>query len=189
MRFEQDKHHRWLLEARQIRRYRLEPSLDPRRRWWEAIALPPPSIQILDVGGGATVAPLICEDLARQDDVAEVIRRIGPMLVVALLLDGPQISARWSSRYASVLADDPGCTVISLTSLGMATRSRPEGERPSRSIALWKDAERGLAEIEASPGADAVLLIASEDRERPGRLMAGGTTVPYPGWSWRRSAN
>jgi hypothetical protein len=164
-RFEQDKHHRWLLDARQIRQYHLERSLDPRRRWWEAITVPPHSIQILDLGGGVIAAPLICEDLARLDDVAEVIRRIGPTTVFALLLDGPQLSSRWSSRYASVLADDPGSTVIAMTSLGMAVRSRPEGATPSRSIALWKDAERGLKEIELSPGADAVLLIASGARE------------------------
>ena len=165
IRYQQDKHHRWLLDAGQIRQYHLESTLDPRRRWWEAIAVPPRSIQIFDLGGGVIGAPLICEDLARLDDLAEVIRRVGPTTVFALLLDGPQLASRWSSRYASVLADDPGSTVIAMTSLGMAVRSRPEGTTASRSIALWKDAERGLKEIELSPGADAVLLIASGDRE------------------------
>jgi hypothetical protein len=165
IRYEQDKHHRWLLDASQIRQYGLESSLDPRRRWWEGIAVPSHSIEILDLGGGATTAALICEDLARLDDVAEVIRRIGPSTVFALLLDGPQIVSRWSSRYASVLADDPGSTVIAMTSLGMAMRSEPRSSPPSRSIALWKDAERGLKEIELSPNANAILLIASEGRE------------------------
>lgn len=162
IRYEQVKHHRWLLDERQIRQYHLERSLDPRRRWWEAIGVPPYRIEIFDFGGGASTTALICEDLARVDDVAEVIRRIGPTTVFALLLDGPQLTPRWSSRYASVLADDPGSTVVAMTSLGMALRSRPEGATPSRSIALWKDAERGLEEIELSPGADAALLIASE---------------------------
>lgn len=165
IRCEQPKHHRWLLDGRQILQYHLEGSLDPQRSWWEAIAVPPHSIHILDLGGGVITAPLICEDLARLDDVADVIRRIGPTTVFALLLDGPQIASRWSSRYASVLTDDPGSTVIAMTSLGMAVRSRPEGASPSRSIALWKDVERGLKEIELAPGADAVLLIASDDRE------------------------
>lgn len=165
IRYEQDKHHRWLLDGRQIRQYHLESSLDPRRSWWEAIEVPRYRIEIFDFGRGATTAALICEDLARSDDVAEIIRRIGPTTVFALLLDGPQISSRWSSRYASVLADDPGCTVIAMTSLGMATRSGGTGATPSRSIALWKDPERGLQEIELSPSADAVLLIASENWE------------------------
>jgi hypothetical protein len=122
-------------------------------------------MEVVDLGGGATSTALICEDLARQDEVAEIIRGIGPTTVFALLLDGPQIASRWSSRYASVLADDPGSTVMALTSLGMARRSRPENATPSRSIALWKDAERGLREIELSPDADAVLLVTSEGRE------------------------
>jgi hypothetical protein len=179
IRYEQDKHHRWLLDAGQIRQYHLERSLDPRRKWWEAIAVPPHGIEIFDFGRGASTAALICEDLARVDDVAEVIRGIGPTTVFALLLDGPQIASRWSSRYASVLADDPGSTVIAMTSLGMALRSRPKGTTPSRSIALWKDAERGLREIELSPDADAALLIASEDWETAwtadGRRHAGAT--------------
>ena len=165
LRYEQDKHHRWLLDARQIDQYRLESSLDPRRRWCEAIAVPPQSLQIFDRGAGTATAVVICEDLARADDMAEAIRGIGPTTMFALLLDGPQIASRWSSRYASVLADDPGSTVIALTCLGMAVRSRPAGTTPSRSIALWKDAERGLKEIELRPDADAVLLITSETAE------------------------
>lgn len=165
IRYEQEKHHRWLLDERQIHQYELESSLDPRRRWWEAIAVPPQSLQIFDFGRGATTAALICEDLARVDDVSEVLRHVGPTTVFALLLDGPQLTSRWSSRYASVLADDPGSTVIAMTSLGMATRSRPKGTSPSRSIALWKDAERGLQEIALSDDANAVVLVASEGRE------------------------
>jgi 5-methylcytosine-specific restriction enzyme A len=51
-------------------------------------------------------------------------RSVGPNLVVALLMDGPQLTARWPARYASVLADDPGSSVLTLTSLGMCLRSR-----------------------------------------------------------------
>ena len=85
---------------------------------------------------------LICEDLARQDPVTEVIRAVGPNLVFALLMDGPQLRNRWASRYASVLAEDPGCSVLSLTSLGMSRRSRPRLESGpvvdrSSVIALW----------------------------------------------------
>jgi hypothetical protein len=179
MRYQQDKHHRWLLDEGQIRQYGLESSLDPAKRWWEGIAVAPQRVQVLDLGGGATTTALICEDLARVDDVADVIRHIGPSTVYVLLLDGPQITSRWSSRYASVLADDPGSTVITMTSLGMVLRSQPHGAAPSRSIALWKDSERGLTEVELAPGADAVLLVASETRETAwtadGRRHTNGT--------------
>ena len=108
-----------------------------------------------------TTAPLVCEDLARLDEVADLVRRIGPDLVVALLLDGPQLATRWPCRYASVIADDPGSAVLTLTPFGMAVRSRPPGMRRSRVVAHWNDAEAGPREIELARGAAAVLLSAS----------------------------
>ena len=44
--------------------------------------------------GGATLAALVCEDLAEIDDVVEVLRSVGPTMVVTPLLDGPQLSSR-----------------------------------------------------------------------------------------------
>lgn len=164
-RFEQAKHHRWCLDEGQIRQYHLSRVLDPTRRWWEAIDLPERTIEILDMGRGATVAPLVCEDLARMDEVADVLRRVGPTLIVALLLDGPQLMTRWPCRYASVLADEPGAAVLTVTSLGMAVRSRPPGCRRSRVVALWNDPSRGLREIELARGASAVLITASIGRK------------------------
>ena len=105
-----------------------------------------------------TTAPLVCEDLARLDEVADVVRRIGPSLVVALLLDGPQLATRWSSRYASVIADDPGSAVLTLTSYGMAARSRPRGTRRSRVVAHWNGGLGAAREIELARGAEAILL-------------------------------
>ena len=153
-----DKHHRWGLDANQIRQYHLSGALPPDRLWWEAIQIPRRRLHILDMEGVGPIAVLICEDLARLDAVADVLRFVGPTLVLALLLDGPQLGTRWSSRYASVLADDPGASVLTLTSLGMAKRSRPPGHPPSRIIALWKDPSRGLHEIGIGRGALAVLL-------------------------------
>jgi hypothetical protein len=123
----------------------------------EAIELPTRVVRIVDTGGGATLAPLICEDLARLDEVADVLRRIGPSFVMALLLDGPQLSQRWASRYASVLSEDPGCAVLTLSSLGMVTRSRPPGCPTSRAVAMWSDPTSGTIPIELGRGADALL--------------------------------
>ncbi len=128
-RFEQDKHHRWCLDERQIRQYHLTRSLDPKKLWWEAIDIGERRLYVIDVGGGLTTAPLVCEDLASLDEVADLVRRIGPGLVVAVLLDGPQLASRWPCRYGSVIADDPGSSVLTLTSYGMAARSRPPGRR------------------------------------------------------------
>ena len=74
------------------------------------------------------------------------------------LLDGPQLASRWTARYASVLADDPGSTVVTLTSFGFVQRSRPTGRPPSRVVSLWKDPVRGLREIPLDADAHAVLI-------------------------------
>src|SRR5689334_3759654 len=50
----------------------------------------------------------VCQDLAAIDDVAELVRSVGPTVIYTPLLDGPQLSSRRSARYASVLAEDRG---------------------------------------------------------------------------------
>jgi hypothetical protein len=159
----QNKHHRWSLDEGQIDQYHLGGALHPHIRWWEAMDVPRRSIQFLERGDGAVLAAVICEDLAQIDEVADVIRSVGPTIVVTPLLDGPQLSSRWTARYASVLADDPGSAVLTLTSYGMAQRSRPNRRDPSSIIALWRDPVRGTREIPLEAGAQGVLLTASVD--------------------------
>lgn len=160
--YEQTKHNRWCLDEGQIRQYHLTRVLEPTRLWWEAIDLPERNIQVLDVGGGATTVPLICEDLARLDEVSDLLRRLGPTVIIAVLLDGPQLASRWPGRYTSVFAEDPGSAVLTLTSAGMAARSRLPGKPPSRTVALWSDPRTGLHELELARGSSGILLTASE---------------------------
>jgi hypothetical protein len=160
----QRKHHRWSLDENQINQYHLGGALHPHIRWWEAMEVPRRSVQFVEIGGGTTLVSLVCEDLAQIDDVAGVIRSVGPMIVVTPVLDGPQLSSRWAARYASVLADDPGSAVLTLTSFGMAQRSQPRGQSPSAVVALWKDPGQGIREIPLEPGAQGILLSASADR-------------------------
>lgn len=156
--YRQNKHHRWYLDAAQVEQYNLAGALHPSVRWWEAMDIPQRAVHVFELGEGLTVAAVVCEDLARLDGVAELIRSLGPNLVVVLLLDGPQLGSRWTARYAGVLADDPGSAVISLTALGMTARSRPGGMPPSDVIAMWKDPTRGLLEIPLESGAQGVLV-------------------------------
>jgi hypothetical protein len=125
----QNKHHRWMLDEQQVFQYHLGGALHPQVRWWEAMDVPRRSLQFVELGEDITIAALVCEDLAQIDDVAEVIRSVGPTAVVTPLLDGPQLTSRWAARYASVLADDPGAAVCTLTSFGMVQRCRPSGRR------------------------------------------------------------
>lgn len=162
LRLFQAKHHRWYLDRQQIVAYQLAGHIRPSRGYWEYIDLPERVLHFVTLKA-ITWSVLICEDLARQDPAANLIRAVGPNLLIALLMDGPQLGGRWSARYASVLADDPGTSVLSLTSLGMAERSRPflkPGERaaPSRVIALWRDAIEGEVQITLDPRDDACVL-------------------------------
>jgi hypothetical protein len=185
----QQKHHRWRVDKPQILQYGLGGSLDPEKIWWEHVGVQQRRVRFVSIYDWLTMCVLICEDLARQDPVAELVRAVGPNLVVALLMDGPQLLKRWSSRYAMVLADDPGSSVLTLTSLGMATLCRPPNEKKtSRCIALWKDAKTGGPyEIELPSDKEAaVLSLAVEEHvesSADGRTDAtsdgrGGTGYP-----------
>jgi hypothetical protein len=142
---EQNKHHRWRLDRSQIVQYGLGGQLDPQSEWWEHTISEARQLTFLSILPWLSLSVLVCEDLARQEPVARLVRTVGPNLVIALLMDGPQLEARWPARYATVLADDPGCSVLTLTSVGMAELCRPPGRPASRSVALWKDAKSGPA--------------------------------------------
>jgi hypothetical protein len=80
-------------------------------------------------------------------------------MLIAVLLDGPQLRQRWAGRYASVLADDPGSSVLSVSPLGMTQRSPdPNGVAGSTQVALWKDSEKGWRDIELKGGMGGVVL-------------------------------
>jgi len=153
------KHHRWRLEQSQIKTYALGASLDPNFGWWEDIDILSRSLDVYVLRGTTTVTTLICEDLARHDPCQELVRGIGPNLVFALLMDGPQLKARWPARYATVLAEDPGCSVLSFTSLGLIERSNASGLVPAcRSIGLWRDDRGETTELSIAPDAHALCI-------------------------------
>ena len=156
---EQPKHHRWRLDDRQIQQYQLGGVLPSNRMWWEAIRVPPRKLSLLSPNSWLTLCPLICEDLARQEPISELIRGVGPTLLLAILLDGPQLRDRWPGRYASVMADDPGSSVLTVSSLGLAKRSKSSsGASGSREVILWKDQISGWNPVKIDEHCQAVLL-------------------------------
>ena len=156
----QKKHHRWKLEGNQIVQYGIGSNLHPQANWWEHIELGDREISFVSIQPWLTMSVLICEDLARPDPVGDVIRCVGPNLIIALLSDGPQISSRWPGRYASGFADDPGSSVLTVTSLGMSKLSRPSDASRDRSdvVALWRDARTGTRELACPAGSDGIVL-------------------------------
>ncbi len=163
LRGRQRKHHRWCLDASQIRGYGLEGRLPTSCDNWEWTSIGQREVGFHTVERWLTISALVCEDLARRDPVAQVVRAVGPNLVVALLMDGPQLSNRWGARYASVLAEDPGCSVLTVTSLGMAALSREHCAKMgwadrSRAVALWRDITGPDTIIELPEGANAAVL-------------------------------
>jgi hypothetical protein len=180
----QHKHHRWRLDKRQIVQYGLGSCLDVASKWWEHISVGDRELNFVALDDWLTVCPLICEDLARQDPISDLVRAVGPNLVIALLMDGPQLPSRWPARYATVLADDPGSSVLTLTSIGMAELSRPPSvANSSRAIAMWKDAKTGEAiSIELPPKKDGVVLSLSRElvKEYCADGRDDGETTGYP---------
>jgi hypothetical protein len=154
----QSKHHRWCLEGQQISRYHLGHVLDPSDRWWEQIHVHGRAVAVSVVRDGASIAVLVCEDLARHDPVMPSVQAVGPNLVIALLMDGPQLERRWPGRYATILAEDPGSSVLTLTCLGMVHRSSMPGEHARREIALWKERSGEAKELRLPEGDLGLLL-------------------------------
>jgi len=166
----QRKHHRWQLDRNQILQYNLEGKFVTDKNWFEHGSISQRRLTILSPNSWLAMTSLICEDLARQEPVAELIRGIGPTLLIALLSDGPQLNFRWSARYASILADDPGTAVLSLTSLGMVKQSQITDkdknnlDKPTTNkytVGLWKDMIRGSKELNLEKGNHALLFTIS----------------------------
>lgn len=154
-----EKHHRWKLNGSQIEDYSIKSDLDPNKSWWEHLDLLGRSLDVLVYRGDTSLTTLICEDLARVDPCQSVLRAIGPNLVIALLMDGAQLKTRWPARYATVLAEDPGSSVLSFTSLGLISRQNDHGRFGQQtSVGLWKDEIRGLEQLELPREADALYL-------------------------------
>ncbi|MCA0891265.1 hypothetical protein [Qipengyuania flava] len=158
-----EKHHRWKLDAAQLRDYGLQGVLSPEQAWWENIPLQSRQVDFTVMRKDSVFAAMICEDLARVDPCQQMIRAVGPNLVIALLMDAPQIEARWPARYATVLAEDPGCAVLTLTSRGLMNLQDRLGTHRSqgndRIIALWRDdASSRPVTLECPYDAQGVLL-------------------------------
>ncbi len=139
-----EKHHRWRLDRDQIISYGLQGVLSPSLYWWEDIDLLSRRVDFAVIRKGSVISALICEDLARVDPCQELIRSVGPSIIFALLMDAPQIKARWPARHATILAEDPGSAVLTMTSKAMMNRQDRLGIYPSkgdadRVIGLWRD--------------------------------------------------
>jgi hypothetical protein len=156
----QDKHHRWRIDKVQATQYGLDfdPDID-NDQWWEDISVTHRTLPFYAIQKDMSMVTLICEDLARMDPAMNAIRAVGPNLVIALLMDGPQLTGRWPGRYAGVLADEPGCAVLTLTCSAMMDRSnRSFGKSAKRAIALWAQADGKKEEIELAHDCQGVLL-------------------------------
>ena len=162
----QTKHHRWSINKGQIRQYHLGHVLDYKKSGGNKLMWTNVSVFSF-TSDPRDFDVLICEDLARTDPVLPAINAVGPNLVIALLMDGPQLAQRWPARYATVLADDPGSSVLTLTSLGMARRSIMPGQNENRRVALWKQSGGSIEELGLSIGYHALALsLSASDQEQ-----------------------
>ncbi|WGM45844.1 hypothetical protein KOAAANKH_00708 [Brevundimonas sp. NIBR10] len=145
------------------------------------------SLDMFVLRGVSTVTTLICEDLARNDPCQELVRGIGPNLVVALLMDGPQLKDRWPARYATVLAEDPGSSVLTFTSLGLIERANDTRRfPPARQVGLWRDDGGKTVELTLPQNAQALCLTLQPSHFQERTL--DGRTDDGDAQSWRLTA-
>ncbi|WOH64078.1 hypothetical protein [Bradyrhizobium sp. BWA-3-5] len=160
------KHHRWRLDDTQIRTYGLQADLSTDCIWWEYLEIEERVLHIDVFRSQSAFTAVICEDLARADPVVSEIRSLGPNLIFALLMDGPQMKERWPGLYATNLADDPGSSVLTLTSFALIKRSNATFGRNKRTIALWRNrptnlssrAAKDFVELDLADDAQAVVV-------------------------------
>jgi hypothetical protein len=177
------KHHRWRLSTDQIENYGLQKALPPPASWWENHSIAQREIHFFHFRKTSVFTTMICEDLARSDPCHDILRSVGPNLLFALLMDGPQIKDRWPARYASTLADDPGTSVLTVTSMGLIERSNVTGLYPrSRVIAMWRDETGKTQELSLDDGCNSMMLslkaVSVIDQTLDGRKSDRT-------WSWR----
>lgn len=182
------KHHRWSLDDGQVKSYDLEAAFpkvvgDPEMRWWERIELKPREIHVNGMRGACVFSVMICEDLARSDPAHEPLRAVGPNLVFVLLMDGPQFEWRWSARYSTGLAEDPGSSVLTLTSRALIERwnsVKPDHER-SWSVGVWKAEGERAVQIECDRNHEAVIL-KLVGRRQTERTLDGRSNMQTYAW-------
>jgi hypothetical protein len=179
------KHHRWELSRSQITEYAIASALDPNIVWLEGNELPRREIDLTVFRRGAIFSAMICEDLARSDPCHDPLRAVGPNLVFVLLMDGPQLPTRWSTRYATALADDPGSSVLTLTSLGLIERNNKSGRHPPcRSIGIWKEDTQKTVSLDCPVGYHGVLITLAGE-EAVEHTIDGRSYVDAQAWRYQ----
>ncbi|MGO7116267.1 hypothetical protein [Rhizobium leguminosarum] len=168
------KHHRWRINGSQIHDYNLTSALDADVSWWETHRIAQREIHFFHFRQTSVFTSMICEDLARSDPCHDILRSVGPNLLFALLMDGPQRNFRWPARYASTLAEDPGTSVLTVTSLALVTRSNLTYSSDKIAIAMWRDETGDVQELCLDPGDKSLLLkltsVSVRDQTLDGRV-------------------
>ncbi|SMY10271.1 hypothetical protein [Flavimaricola marinus] len=183
------KHHRWRMDRSQVETYALSTALNPKiKYWWENCPLGRRAVHFHRFRKRSVFSVLICEELARSDPCHEILRSVAPNLIFALLLDGPQIKSRWPAQYASNLADDPGSSVLTMTSYGLINRSNELGKYdPCRAFAMWKDKTGKIVEIDMPKGkGPRGILLSLWSEHVSDRTIAGKNNLAR---SWRYSSH
>jgi hypothetical protein len=182
------KHHRWRIDASQLKEYQLQ--LKPDVTYWESITIPRRRFHTHHFRERSIFTTLICEDLARPEPCHQYIRAVGPNLVFVLLMDGVQIESRWPARHALTLADDTGSAVLTLTSRALVKRSNRHstviGRAQNWSVGLWRDAISKPHELQCDEDHQAVLLkiqaTANAEITVDGRYQKNGWTYALSGF-------
>jgi hypothetical protein len=121
---EQPKVYPFNLDARTLRRWKLDELLGERRL--DEDLLPGTQIFVLE-GGGVRLAILVCEDLKRVEDLASHLRNFGVSHILAPVFGRPIRLHRWEHSRGAVYTESGGSNVIVSNSRVMHTVLGAEG--------------------------------------------------------------
>jgi len=97
-------------------------------------------------------------------------------------MDGPQLKHRWPARYATVLSDDPGASVLTFTSMGLIARTEHNGRDRNRTVGLWRERSGNETPVVLRNDAHAVLLTLTGD-SKSSTLIDGRKGPDRTEWS------
>jgi hypothetical protein len=123
--WEQDKHHQYKMDGKNIERLGLTPVLGA-QSLNEIGASTRSRVVIRDIRGAGRFCVLVCEDFARASPGQAAIRAFQVDMAIVIVMDGPFPVGGWRKRNAVNLAQEPGARTAIANSRAVLSRLPPE---------------------------------------------------------------
>lgn len=152
--WEQDKHHQYAMEPKNIESLGLKAVLGAQPRN-EIGASALSRVVIRDIHGAGRFCVLVCEDFARANPGQDALRSFQVDMAIVIVMDGPFPEGGWRKRNAVNLAQEPGSRIAIANSRAVLSRLSPEvsekAEAKIAEVAYYCLPKQGLTSIRRWP--------------------------------------